>query len=45
MECEICNYEGDKIEITETQDERIKRISCSKCGYLKEVQRWKKEFF
>lgn len=45
-ECPVCNYEGDSILISEEENgDRIKLISCSKCGSLKEKQIWKKEFF
>ena len=46
MECEICHE--DDVEtciIREGAVYTTKKIICSKCGVVKEIQHWKKEFF
>jgi transcription initiation factor TFIIIB Brf1 subunit/transcription initiation factor TFIIB len=39
VECPICKYEGNKIEVREIEPDYIQKlISCNKCGFLLEIQ-------
>jgi len=43
--CPICKYTGNKIEIREGEEPDFmqKLITCNQCGYLIEVQNWRRE--
>jgi|GEM_PF-5598560 len=45
MECEICHEDKDICTRSEGVVYTSKKIICAKCGHVKEIQHWKKEFF
>lgn len=41
--CPVCDYAGNKIEIREEDPDFIQKlITCYRCGYLIEIQNWRR---